>query len=91
MFSRQKCSNFAQVCTYLYFKAHSNKMQYIQFQSNMYIEEKLTSFLHEVKFSRLHEQNLCITQNNTFPISIETLETDGKSICVFLLQMINKK
>ena len=47
-----------------------------QFQSNMYIVEQITSFLYEMKFSRLHEKNLSLMQNNNnFPIAIETLET----------------
>ena len=42
----------------------------------MHREEQLTSFLSKGKFARLYEQNLSTMQNNnTFPISIETLET----------------
>ena len=83
MFSRQKSSNFASICTYLYFKLRPNKIRYVQFQGNMYIVELLTLFLYKVKFQRLHEQNLITMQNNkTFPIPIETLESKKSLIFI---------
>ena len=56
IFSRQKCSNFVPVCTNFDIKAHTNKIQCVQFQNNVHGVEKLTISLYAVKFPHLHEE-----------------------------------